>query len=242
MRPYSSWRQVAGYFDGDGNYSITDLSNRPFKLGLQAIFTDQSYEQVFMFRTFLVHRGIVPSNMLKTSKGTAWMIAIGTVAGVLRASIAMLPHLYKKANEARAVIEYYEDRITGNQLVAVFQEEVLAQRRERRNHVVKVDVPYTFLEGDGIMRERRRQRIRTALEVTRARVTRADFESIRQGHFRDGKRISELQRAYPQYSRETIRRILGRGRAYLLVEGTGRVNTTDIAICEPKTASSETWS
>lgn len=227
MNPYGSWRQVAGYFDGDGNFSITDLSNQPFKLGLQIIFTDQSQEQISMLRAFLIKRGIIPRNVLKTSKGTASMIAIGTFDGVLAAAKAMLPCLFKKRNEAIAVIDYYEGRITGNDLVAIFQQEVKAGRRERRNHTVKIDVPYTFPEGDAMMKERRKQRMREVLTKTRAKVTHQDFEAIRKEHFTEGKRLRDLVKEYPQYSRETIRRVLGGGRGYVGVRGVGRVHTTD---------------
>lgn len=221
MRPYHSWEQVAGFFDGDGNFSITDLSNQPFKLGLQAIFTDQSSEQILMLRLFLLKRGIRPSNVLKTSKGTAHMIAVGTFDGVLATTKAMLPHLYKKANEARAVIAYYEGKITGNKLVAVFQQEVAAGRRERRNRKVKIDVPYTHPEGDLMMKEKRKRRIREAIARVRAKVTREDCVDIRKEHFEAGVPLANLVKMYPNYSKETIRRILGRDRGYVLIVGQG---------------------
>ncbi len=111
MNAYESWEQVAGYFDGDGNISISDLSNQPFKLSLSVIFTDASSEQISMIRTFFVNRGIRTSNILLTSKGTAHMVAISTYDGVLVALKAMLPYLFKKANEAQGVIDYYEGKI-----------------------------------------------------------------------------------------------------------------------------------
>jgi len=225
MRPYGTWKQVAAYFDGDGNFSITDLSNRPFKLGLQMIFTDQSPQQIAMLRRFFLKKGIKPSNMLKTSKGTAWMIAIGTFAGVLKAAKAMLPHLYKKAKEARAVAYYYGGRITGNELVAVFRREVTEKRRERRNHTVRINVPYTFPQGDALMRERRRERIREAIEKNRPVVSMRDLESIRRDSA-NGIPLAKLAKKHSSCSRETIRRILGRGRGYVLVKGIGRVDTT----------------
>ena len=42
MTEYESWKQVAGYFDGDGRIAISDTSNQQYKLGLSLIFTDQS--------------------------------------------------------------------------------------------------------------------------------------------------------------------------------------------------------
>jgi hypothetical protein len=47
---YTSWRQVAGYFDGDGTIATSDISNQPFKLGLSLAFTDQSTEQIANIR------------------------------------------------------------------------------------------------------------------------------------------------------------------------------------------------
>lgn len=75
------------------------------------------------------------------------MIAIGRYEGVIKALRAMSPFLYKKANEARAALSYYEGRITGNQLFATFQREVEAGRRERRNRKVVIDVPYRLPGG-----------------------------------------------------------------------------------------------
>ena len=221
MEAYGSWRQIAGYFDGDGNVSISDMSDQPFKLRLSLIFTDGSPEQIYMIRTFFLNRGIRPSNVLKTSKGTASMIAISRFDGVLTAMKAMLPYLFKKANEALAVIDYYEGRTSGNDLIAIFQQEVTARRREKHNHRVKIDVPYTYPEGDLLMKARRRQRIRDVIYESRAKITERDYDSIRREHLEYGSPLSDLIRAYPQYARETIRRILGRGRGYVLVKGRG---------------------
>ena len=227
MNVYKSWEQVAGYFDGDGNISISDLSNQPFKLSLSVIFTDASPEQISKIRTFFVNRGIRTSNILRTSKGTAHMIAISTHEGVLASLKAMLPHLFKKANEAQAVIDYYEGKIRGNDLVVLFEHEVAAVRRERRPHKVKIDVPFTFADGDRLMKEGRRVRLRDAIGRYRAKVTPEDYESIREEFFNQHKPLHELVRSSPRYARETIRRILGRGRGHVLVKGKGLVNTTN---------------
>ena len=227
MNVYKSWEQVAGYFDGDGNISISDLSNQPFKLSLSVIFTDLSSEQISMIRTFFVNRGIRTSNILRTSKGTAHMVAISTYEGVLAALKAMLPYLFKKANEAQAVIDYYEGKIRGNDLVVLFEHEVAAVRRERRPRKVKIDVPFTFAEGDRLMKEGRKVKLRDAIGRYRAKVTPEDYERIREEFFNQHKPLHELVRSYPRYARETIRRILGRGRGHVLVKGKGVVNTTN---------------
>ncbi len=221
MQGYETWQQVAGYFDGDGNISISDTSNQPYKLGLSLIFTDQSAEQVLMLKSFLESHGVRTSNLLKTSKGTAHMIAVSRFESVLAALKAMLPHLFKKSNEIKGALDYYEGRIQGNDLVALFSDEVKAGRRERRDRKVAIDVPFTYPEGDALMKKRRRERIRAAIAKNRAKVSRKDYDVIRETHFDLGRPLKELVRAYPQYSKETIRRILGRGRGYVLISGEG---------------------
>ena len=229
MPIYKSWEQVAGYFDGDGTISFYDTSNQPYKLGLSLIFVDQSIDQINNVRQFLNGHGVRTGNILRMSKGNAWMIAVSRFAATKEALQQMLPYLYKKANEAEAALDYHEGKITGNALMAVFHKEVEAGRRERRPRKVPIDVPHTYFDGDRIMKLLRNVKLRDALGRYRAKVTAEDFESIRQEHFEKGLRLSELAKAYSQYSRTTIRRILGsdKRRDHVLVKGRGEVTTTE---------------
>lgn len=169
MHPYDNWGKIAVYFDGDGNLYFSDTSNQPYKLSLGLIFTDQSFEQIQMLKDFLNRNGVITSRVLKTSLGTANMIAVSRFDHVLLVMKELLPHLYKKSNEMEAGIDYYEGRTTGNQLLAVFNQEVEAGRRERRPRKVKIDVPYTYPEGDAMMKARRAEKIRAAMQGVVAR-------------------------------------------------------------------------
>jgi hypothetical protein len=227
VQDYSSWRQVAGYFDGDGTLGISDTSNQPYKLGLNLIFVDQSKDQIGMIQRFLQRKGVITSNILKTSRGTAYMVAVSRFDSVLFCLKAMRPHLFKKAIEAQTGIDYYEGRIRGDELFKIFGEEVEAGRRERHDRKVAIHVPFTYPEGDALMKARRREKIIAVIEKSRAKVSRGDYDSIRRAHFVEGRSLSELRQMHPQYARETIRRILGRGRGYVLVEGEGRVTSAE---------------
>ncbi|MDA4125756.1 MAG: hypothetical protein OK452_00925 [Thaumarchaeota archaeon] len=227
MNQYTSWRQVAGYFDGDGTIATSDISNQPYKLSLSLIFTDQSLDQISNIRDFLYKNGIRTSNILKTSKGTANIVVVSEFHSVKKALGRMLPFPCKKANEARSALAYYDGKITGNRLIAIFQEEVEAERRERRPRKVPINVSYTRIEGDRIMKQARKDKLRDAFGRFRAKVTPEDYENIRRKHFDQGKRLRDLVKEYPQYARETIRRVLGGGRGYVGVKGLGRVETTD---------------
>ena len=236
MPGYNSWRQIAGYFDGDGTIYFSDTSNRPYKLSISLVFVDQSTDQLQTVKDFLNKHGIRTSNILRRSDVNAAQLAVSEFNSVRRSLRCMARFLSKKEIEARAALEYYEGRITGNELLAIFKEEVEAGRRERKVRTVKLDVPYTGPEGDRLMKTIRKDRLRDAFGRYRAKLTPEDFLAIRIGHFDQGKRICELTREYPQYARETIRRVLGRGRGYIGVKGLGRVDSTDTTIREPPPA------
>jgi hypothetical protein len=234
---YEIWGQVAGYFDIDGTVALSDLSNLPYKLSISLILVDQSYDQIKNVRDFLQRHGIKTSNILKHYKLSAYMIAVSEYESVKKMLRGMLPFLCKKANEARAALDYYEDRMTGNELNRIFKEEVEAGRRERRPHRVVIDVPYTRTNGLVLMKTNRKATLRDAFGRFRSKVAQEDFARIREEHFGRGRQLTDLIAAYPQYSKETIRRILGRDRGYVGVKGIGRVDTTDTTIRDPRPAS-----
>jgi hypothetical protein len=212
---YKSWRQVAGYFDGDGTIYFSDTTNRPYKLSMSLVFVDQSFDQIKNVKEFLNGQSIRTSNILKRSDSDAYELAVSEFKSVKKALRNMVQFLCKKEIEARAALDYYEGRTTGNELVAVFDAEVKAGRRERRPRKIVIDVPYSRAEGEKIMRKIRRLKFGNAFTRFRARVAVEDFVRIREEYFDRGAHLTDLIEAFPQYSRETIRRILGRDRGYV---------------------------
>lgn len=233
---YDSWRQVAGYFDGDGTIYFSDTSNQPYKLSISLVFVDQSFDQIKNVRDFLNNRGIRTSNILKRSDTNAHELAVSEFKSVRKTLRLISPFLCKKENEALAASDYYDGKTTGNDVLVVFAGEVEAGRRERRSRKIPLDVPYRRPDGDRLMKEIRNDRLRDAFGRYRAKLTPEDFRAIRSKHFDQGKRICDLTREYPQYARETIRRTLGRGRGYIGVKGIGHVDTTDTTIRDPHSA------
>lgn len=233
---YTTWLQIAGYFDGDGTVYFSDTSNKPYKLSVSLVFVDQSHDQIRCVKDFLNDHGIKTSNILKRSDSEAYELAISEFKAVKKALRHMVPFLCKKEIEGRGALDYYEGRITGNDLVSVFQTEVNAGRRENHPHKVVLDVPYTRPEGDRIMRRLRSEKFGSAFGRFRAKVTIEDFRRIREEYFDLGKDLVDLIEKYPKYSKETIRRILGRDRGYVGVKGIGRVDTTDTTIRDPRAA------
>ncbi len=143
-KPYSGWPQLAGYFDGDGSITIRKTSRgRPFTLDPALEFCDQSKRQIPMARDFLQSRGIKVGKM--SLRGGAWRIEVGTMEGVTQTLREMLPFLYKKRNEAEAVLDYLSDKMTANNLQRILRTAVRRGDRERLGPFV--DIPWTRSEG-----------------------------------------------------------------------------------------------
>jgi len=205
---YDSWEQVAGYFDADGTIVIFDLSYMPYKLCLYLSFVDQSIDQIRMILDFMVARGIKTSNVLKSHATNAWSVVISGFDPVKECLRCLIPHLGKKAIEAQAALDYYEGRTTGNRLVAIFDSEVSAGRREKRERKVAVDVPFSYPDGDRALKQLRAVRPRDSRGRYAAKVTSEDAQGIRDAHLNGRKTIRELMKDYPQYGKTTIRRVL----------------------------------
>lgn len=160
MPSYEKWEQIAGYFDGDGTVAPSDSSNLPYKPGISLFFVDQSYDQIKNARDFLLKDGIRTSNVLEHSRQSAHLLAVSGCESVKKMLREMLLFLCEKEDEARATLDYLEDRITGNGYLLVFQEEVESSRRKRRPQKLGKDIPYVRPEGLEIVEARRKEYLR----------------------------------------------------------------------------------
>ena len=136
---YSDWKQVAGYFDGDGtnNFVLRKHVLHP-NLG----FCDNYLPHIRMLRDFLVCRDIKTWALFHDA---AWKFGVGEARSVYKAATSMLPYLFKKREEVRAIVDYLDNKITANQMVEVFNESV--KMGNRVGKIKTVDIPYTRKEG-----------------------------------------------------------------------------------------------
>ena len=126
---YQSWRQLAGYFDGDGNVGLSVVK---YVLRFRMRFSDTWEPQIQAIKSFLTEKGNTASRIWRETnerKRDAFKIDINSLDSVLRAAKAMLPFCAKKAEDLRITVEYLEGRITGSQAIGRFNEEVRIGRR-----------------------------------------------------------------------------------------------------------------
>ena len=141
---YSTWGQIAAYFDGDGSLSVRKVAvGVPFTLGLTIDFIDQSRKQILMIELFLKQRGIMTGR--PHFNGGAWRVSVGGLREVKIVLRRMLPHLCKKSVEVAAALVYLDGKSTGNDFQDVLANEVREGNREKLGR--SVDLPWTRPEG-----------------------------------------------------------------------------------------------
>jgi len=201
-RGYSSWRQVSGYFDGDGSVSLEIVR---YVLRFRVRFVDTWRPQVVSIRLFLIQHGITPTGVNQDNKKdrlAPYRVEVGAAGEVLKVAKKMLPFCLKKAEDLRITIDYLEGRITANEAVNRFNEEV---RRGRRSGFIREsNVTYTRPEGLRLwqLENARKARAAHAVDVS------SDIQNlIREDHNKSGLGFVRLSKKYG-YSQSVIKRIL----------------------------------
>ena len=201
-RGYSSWRQVSGYFDGDGSVSLEVVK---YVLRFRVRFADTWKPQMDSIRSFLIRHGIRATGVNRDNAKDplpAYRVEVGAVGSVLEVARFMLPFCVKKAEDLGITIDYLEGRITADEAVAKFNEEV---RRGRRSGFIRESsMPYKRAQGIRLKQLENARKARAAYAVYVSPDVR---DKIREDHAKLKVGFISLSKKYG-YSPSVIRRIL----------------------------------
>jgi hypothetical protein len=161
-----SWPWIAGFFDGEGNIS---LYIRKYSIDIQVKFT-QAYRPLLdelgdFLSSVLESRGV--RTCVKDKRSSAYSLYVSSNHDVVTILSKMLPHLRLKQLQAKAVVDYLTDGITGDQLVDAFNAEILAGRnrgkvRPRPGHLLPRSVMVRNFRLDNLKHVHSRRRIPTS--------------------------------------------------------------------------------
>jgi hypothetical protein len=200
---YTSWKQVTGYFDGDGNVGL-EVVKRVVRLKLR--FVDTWRPQILSIHTFLSRCGIRSGAIARGEGRGRWQAAyrldITEVKSVIRTAKAMIGYSVKKRAELQVTVDYLEGRITGSQALSAFNEDVRSGRR--RGKIRLEDIPYTRAEGVRLSKLENARKARAAYAVD---VNHETQDAITKDH-QAGMGNIKLSKKYG-YSVSVIRRVLG---------------------------------
>jgi len=203
---YSDWKQVAGYFDGDGTNNFVP---RKHVVHPNLGFCDNYLPHIRMLRDFLVCRDIKTWTLFH-GPGEAWKFGVGQAESVYRAATSMLPYLFKKREEVGAMVDYLDNRITANQMVEVFNESVRIGNRVGK--IKTVDIPYTRKEGQVLGKEAVSEHSKK-LCVTNRILSDEALEQIRQAIISGTASNGELAKKYGVSPATITRAVFGRSES-----------------------------
>ncbi|MDV3278528.1 MAG: hypothetical protein LYZ69_08725 [Nitrososphaerales archaeon] len=146
-RGYSDWKQVTGYFDGDGNVNVRIMK---FTLLFQLDWTDTDRAQVEQLRHFLSRERIRAPSILayKPKLGrTSYNLRIASIEAVLKVAELMLPFSFKKSYELRLCIAYLRDQTSGKEAMMCLNRLV---RAGIRSGVIRKAQHLSFTHSEGV--------------------------------------------------------------------------------------------
>lgn len=145
---YTTWEQVAGYFDGDGALSVYI---HKFTMFVIASWSDTFKPQLEGVAGFLRSQGLSPMQITSQksrfgpTKPTVWQLALNEKGGLVKVLMKMTTLVVKKESQVRSAIEYLEDRTTGEEFLAVLNDAVKSDARS--SSIRRVKTPWTRSRG-----------------------------------------------------------------------------------------------
>jgi len=143
-RPYHSWRQLAGYFDGDGAVYI---SVRIFVLKIRLCFYDVWKPQLEAIKRFLEEKGIPTRRLAAQHKkyGDVWYLTVSDPIHIKTVIRRMLPLSCKKRGDMLVALNYLNNKVTAEEAIVKLNE--LVRDKRRSGFIRNVGIPYTREDG-----------------------------------------------------------------------------------------------
>jgi hypothetical protein len=156
-----------------------------------------------MVDEFLASQGVIAWRYARMLG--AWKLGIGRAESVRKAASAMLPFVFKKREELKAIVDYLESRITGTQFAGVLSDSVRIGNRTGRIRIV--DIPYTRRDGQRLRKEEMRENIVRCLAQKRATTT-GVVDQIGESVMRDGAINRKLIKGFHKQCKSVASRMV----------------------------------
>jgi hypothetical protein len=200
-KSYSTWEQVAGYFDGDGSVSVFVWK---YVVSFYPDWSDQSRGQLEQIAAFSARQGIRVGYVRKMTRSAAHVMRISEQESVMQTSERLAPLCFKKRSELITVLEYRKlDLISGSEVQERFEGFVELGMRERHGNRRLAPVPWSYTEGYRISRKS----IALLGHMPRLELSEAQRREALERHNVFGESISVLSKSYG-LSRSAMWRLL----------------------------------
>jgi hypothetical protein len=186
---YDNWCAVAGYFDGDGGL---DVDVRKHTLHFVINFVDNWPPQLWQIKLFLEKEGVRVGTLRSAGVG-GFKIEVAAIESLMRCAEAMLETrcLFKKRGELEMMLNYFNGKVTGNQVIEFLNAEVRNGIRVGKLRLSS-NVPCTYAEGLRIYKKGYKRIGPSTLQA----LTEKEKEEVKKSYVNDGQTIYQLAPAY----------------------------------------------
>lgn len=159
---YSGWPSLAGYFDGDGT---VEFRVGRFTLHIRLAFDENWKLHLEGVKRFLEARGAKVGLVRKKESYNTRHVVVSNTSGVVEMATKLMGHCTKKRQELQAVMDYYSNRITGDEFVGLMNEFV--SNGERTGKIKEGGPPFTRAQGRELSRLASKITLREHLRLKR---------------------------------------------------------------------------
>jgi hypothetical protein len=184
---YDNWAAIAGFFDGDGGL---DIDARSYTLHWVLNFVDNWPPQLLQIKQFMESQGMKVGALRPAGTG-GYRIEVAAIESLQRCALAMLEgrNLFKKRKELEFMLDYFNGKISGDDVISMLNEEVRSGIRLGKLRVLKV--PYTYFEGKRVYKKGCVWNSQSLLALNPS-----EKEAVRKRYVRDGLTIYQLALKY----------------------------------------------
>jgi len=178
------------------------ITVRSYTLYFTIEWTDTSFAQLEQVKEFLQRNAVYAQPRIYVQKGkyTFYSLQIAFQDSILRLARSLRRYSFKKRKELDAVIAYLENRISGDQVIQVFNEAVSAGTRA--GIIRTASLPYLKNEGihvarvEGGKKSGAKRRILTPEQVAQVKLGRSIFhKTLRELAEEHGVSVHAITRA-----------------------------------------------
>jgi hypothetical protein len=178
-------------------------------------FVDDWRPQLESVRQFLLGRGIAAGkvkwrkasgNQVANGARGVYVLSLSNREGVVMASKMMAPYCVKKREELKTVLDYFDDVITGDEVINRINHEVRIGQRSGK--IKKSNIPWTHSFGVHLKNVRSTRRAREGLMIP---ISAMKTAAIWHDYYQDGISLTELSKKH-NLGIKALRRVLNRPR------------------------------
>lgn len=140
-----NWKSFTEFFEGEGSISarVRHRRTRTYVVSFTIVIGQKWKPKLEQLETFLLSQQIEGAKIFNERFG--YSLRIFNIHSISKMLKHMLPYAFMKKVQISTTLDYFDDKITGDELLRLFEKEYeLGKRRTKPRHVI---LPYKRTDG-----------------------------------------------------------------------------------------------